>query len=414
MKKVHINKSLLAPILFFVLTCFWLYYQLSDFLVIVIAFFAFYVLFIMAKGKSLLGSNSLNKRIVIGIIVLALYVFCISVVHFFAGENADNFKSLINSMIIFLLIMSCFFAGYNSSLLRTDQQILKAISILALINSLVNLYSWFIFTGGVVGRYNFSSIITHSVSANIGLSIIGALLFLSRAIDGKKINYLFFLICASNAIIIVTRQKQILFIVYLLLFVLICNKKEKNLNKAIGRIVVLLFACLAAFFIFKDAILTSLSTYKFLFDAEGRDSIERSLAAKDSIEMFNNTLGFGVGLGGFSSYSKYTVLASPHNGFYSILSEVGIVGILYIVLLILLVAVIFFRTIKQKNQKTIYAIAIILLLEVVTLFVSNCTFLPPVNERTYYLDCAIIWIFLGILIGIIDSRKVAKYDQISN
>lgn len=165
MKKVHINKSLLAPILFFVLTCFWLYYQLSDFLVIVIAFFAFYVLFIMAKGKSLLGSNSLNKRIVIGIIVLALYVFCISVVHFFAGENADNFKSLINSMIIFLLIMSCFFAGYNSSLLRTDQQILKAISILALINSLVNLYSWFIFTGGVVGRYNFSSIITHSVSA---------------------------------------------------------------------------------------------------------------------------------------------------------------------------------------------------------------------------------------------------------
>lgn len=312
-------------------------------------------------------------------------------------DKGELFNIFINGIsVLFYAVTGLLTGEYLGENGKTNTAI-KAVALIGLYNSIINIYSWIVQTGGVVGRYNFHSIINMSVSANIGISVLGALLFFSGPFKKKYFNVIGFIICASNAIIVITRMKQVTLVLYLLMFFWLYNRSQqaagRRVQRVIGALIVVCFLCL----LLQEQLSTSLKFYSTLFDSSNSDNIQRDLARLDAKNLFNKTYGFGVGYGNFNVFSENTILASPHGGFYSILSEEGIPGlILYFSMTIFGIRDCYINAFMSNNKELI-AVSVAVTISLALFFISNSSFFPPANERAYYLECIIYWCFLGLL-----------------
>lgn len=321
--------------------------------------------------------------------------------------NHQKLKIGVNVLTTICLIYSALKTGVYFTERGLEKKIIKFIMYLGLYNSIMNLYSWFITTGGTVGRYNFYSIINESVSSNIGLSVLGSLLFLSTDNLKKRLKYFGFIICASNVLIIITREKQVLFLCYMLVYVWALNNNDKRINRKLFRVMLLVFFIVLVYLIFYETVQTSLNTYSSLLDLSQLDNVERNLAVRDSVNMLKTSRGIGVGYGNYSLFSEFTTLATPHSGFYSILSELGFIGLLIVGICFFHILRVCFFMLLKNSEKIYYSLSIYLIFSIILFIISNTNFFPPPNERAYYLECVICWLFVGILDVLYKGRKLS-------
>lgn len=331
------------------------------------------------------------------IILFTLYTIIQFVVVSSVTQNGDLFKVFINGLTVLFYATTGLLTGeYLGEKGKTNAAI-EAVALIGLYNSIINIYSWIAQTGGVVGRYNFHSIINMSVSANIGISVLGALLFFSGPFKKNYFNVIGFIVCASNAIIVITRMKQVTLVLYLLMFFWLYNRSEQAAGRRVQRVVGALIVVCFISLLLQDQLSTSLKLYSRLFDASNLDNIQRDLASLDAKNLFNKTCGFGIGYGGFNVFRENTILASPHGGFFSILSEEGMPGlILYFSLIIFGIRDCYINAF-MSNNKGLIAVSVAVFLSLALFFMSNSCYFPPASEKFYYLECAIYWCFLGLL-----------------
>lgn len=381
---VSVVKSLLAFNLFV-----FLFFKQVDKLTIPLSFVWFFFLFFMTK-------NEKNIKAMNALFFVCLYSIAIAFVYFFGGTQ--SLIVLFNDVTVYLIIYCSIASSMYLSRKNQGDYIIKLIILIGLINSLANIYSWVTITGGAVGRYNFASIINGSVSGNIEISVIAALLILSFSFNKKTEKWVLFAICSSNVLIILTRRIQVIYIIYIIFYVFCINHKEKRLSKTVNRLLVLIIIAILLFVTFQSVFETIFSQFYNLFDSNRADQIQRTLATRDAIEMFNSSHWLGVGYGNYALNTKYTDLASPHGGFFSILSEQGIIGMVFTLLFLFNLVKLSMWSAFEYNSNTVIAAAIITGVSALMFFTSNFTFLPPPNERAYYLGCCIGWLLIGYLI----------------
>ena len=234
-----------------------------------------------------------------------------------------------------------------------------------------------------------------------------SLLIVSTDYKNKILKYVLFVICASNILFIITRQKQVLFFVYLLLYFFVTIFHESNKTKLFFKKSALFVGSLLFVFLLIYRFDTFKDLFNNLFDSGKVDNIERQLAISDSVNMFSESSFLGVGYGNYSLFKTKTELASPHNGFFSVLAEFGVVGVAASFVLVSLSIIYSFKIFSAKIEKHYYAMAIVLLLSALLFFISNFEFLPPPNERAYYLECSIVWSFLGM----VSCKIKEQYDK---
>ena len=374
------------------LLAFFFYYQLKGVVYIVaLLWFFFFVFFNRSREKN---------WVTLFFIFLFIINFFATVVSFLNSGSMFIARVFLNATIYFCSGFAFFKYGClsNYSDNKTPHTIVFVCA-LGLLNSFINLATWFFTTGGVISRYNFSSPINHSVSAGIGLSLIAAMLFLGLIKKHKIFGLFGFAVCSSNLLIILTRKTQLIFLLSLFLFFLIFLVKAKSL-KTKATIILFAFAILGiVFFTFRNHLSSLISQFTKLYSLSGQDTIERNFAKEDSIALFKSSLGLGVGYGLFSSFSSFTILASAHNGFYAFLSEFGIAGVVLMFAFILQISIVSFCVVKKTSNILIWSISILILAIIYSFFIANSYLFPPANETAYFLENGIYWFLIGYLVS---------------
>lgn len=344
--------------------------------------------------------NTEGKWIFISLFVVIIFPTMIKHT-IYADVNIVDIKILFNRFIfIFTIYIGYIFGDSIKNIPEQIDKVMNFIIMLFFINATVNVYTWYIETGGVISRYNFISPITLNPSAGISFSSLGFFLSLENLKDKKKRYIIVPIIFLTNIFIIVTRKEQLLFILTLVLYIVIKVKLIKKLDKKIFKIMfisIFTIICIGLFKTFGD---TYSKYYSNLFSKDGADMMARKYARYEAINMFRENPIFGVGFGNYALNTRgMTVLQSAHNGMFSILSELGITGFLIfsLICIFLLKSVINLFRKKRLYDKYNIVFVIVITLNILTTFISNSVFLPPPSEKVYYLYAIIMWMIIGII-----------------
>lgn len=300
------------------------------------------------------------------------------------------------------------YRGNEEGIRRIIRFMVNLISIYALIN----IIAWAGQTRGVVGRYNFVPGIGLSPGIAIQWCILGFILQLS-IINGYRrigLQILKLIILFISILIIVSRRNQIMFLIVLFLYLLLSYR-------GITRLKILAFSIilLASFWYLTQPLLdvTFFDTYQKLSENQSDDLLIRRDIIGSALDIFSNNILFGVGYGMFAGYNTVTVfnagaklyLASPHNGFVSILAEMGLVGFIVNILIIKQIinrlhrSRILISAIDIEDYKVITAIFVFLTTNIILVFISNYLLLPPPSEYSYYGIAFVCWLLIGIVLS---------------
>jgi O-antigen ligase len=329
--------------------------------------------------------------------------------------NGLYFKVTLNG--VFALLMFGFAYSYGKMIANYKMllhSIIISIIFLCLINAVANIAQWVISTGGVIGRYNFKPPLVPSQGTSIGYSILGFLLLLSTDLIKKKIYKLLFLsLLALSILIIVTRQAQLSFGLILILYFTL--KSERFSFVSIFKFFLVSLFLGGSFY----------SLYEFLdisdlflqaSDSDSVDFIVRLEAYTEAYRIFSEHIVFGVGYGLFSLYNQifvkvageFVFLASAHNGLISIAAESGIVGVIIIFILIFIIIKKIFKArakllfLNHQKFNFVNAILAMVLINTISLFISNFFLFPPPSEYSYIGISFITWLFIGVSCGLVE------------
>lgn len=345
------------------------------------------------------------------------------------GNKPDSLYSKVALNGFFSLIILLFAYNFGKLIGKSylyTKRFIQAIICFAFINSLVNIFQWFIQTGGMIGRYNFDPLLIPSQGASIGFSILGFLYLYStnelELFKNKIIRNTLLSILAFSVIIIISRQAQISFIIILMLYKLFTLKKLSitTLVKLIGSLVVFV---LALVFIYLQLDLSEL--FVNAANADSIDVIVRLESFNEATRIFYDNLILGVGYGMYSLYSQVQVyvagelvfLASAHNGLASVFSEMGIVGVLLngIFMIAIINEILKSRKMHRKNSSLLYKFINVILayniIGIISFFVSNYYLLPPSSEYIYMGITFIIWASIGVSKSSIEFKNSLNHKE---
>lgn len=361
-----------------------------------------------------------NKKITIDSNLKIIIIFFVSIVFSFVWNIINNnnnitilqyFKVFTNDIVWFLLVFISYYLGKSIAYDRTkENNIINFTLNLFFFNAVVSIIAWIVQTGGTIGRYNFISPITQSVSAGVGLSLIGFFLALSFEEKNKIILYLYEAVFIFNILIIVTRKVQIAFLLFFVYyyFLKFLNIKSNKIAIILGMVV---FLVLTIFLGYEYIDIYS-DYYTNIFSERGQDMLYRDTAQEAAIYMFNNSPIFGVGYGMFGLNNNFAYLGitlnSAHNGLYAILSECGALGLVCIIALFINIILQSHKVLKNNIETKFSDISYIVLIRG-TMFLSlvaNFKLFPPSTERSYYIEGFVLWIMIGII-----SSRANNFDS---
>ena len=334
------------------------------------------------------------------------------------GEYPSNLyiKMCLNGFLVILLSYYSFLIG---SLINGDasllQNILRLIVNFAFILALVNVCTWLVSTGGIVGRYNFTPILISSYGINILWSILGFLLLLADLDKFKVIslNSLKLLVFLLSIIIIMSRLNQLVFVVSVLLYYL---QRLGGISKfkVIG---LFIFVTIVPYIFLRRLSSQALSSYTALLSFKNEDYLIRLSTISNSLKIFYDNLLTGVGYGMFNGYNTSHIivqrtkvnLGSPHNGLISILAETGLIGLLVNIGLLRHVLRGVISSVKRYAHKYDFTVAIkvFIVVNIILLLVSNYFLLPPPSEYNYVGISIVSWLLIG---GILSLNSTSSFQ----
>lgn len=331
-----------------------------------------------------------------------------------SGEKPDYlyFKIALNGVFLILTALLAFSIGL---LYKGDEMAIRKIIIfivnLITFNAFINVITWLIQTGGVIGRYNFSPPIIPSFGVNIQWSIIGFILQLSNVKNNRKFDYtsMKLIILFLSILIIQSRQNQLLFVIILFYYLYLISKNASKLKVAAFALIVIISTIYFASSIFS---VDTIALYQNSFDSQGDDILTRKAVFFSALNMFKDNILTGIGYGMFAGYNTTLVyntsvehiLYSPHNGFMAILSEMGLIGMAINLVLA-------FKIIKRlkiinrnnylynKGNNYVVAIYVFIFVNVFSSLVSNYFLFPPPSEFSYYGIAFVSWLLIGIVLS---------------
>jgi O-antigen ligase len=327
------------------------------------------------------------------------------------GNSPKNlyFKVMFNGTVALIFYYHAYNFGkilsYSSKLFLI---FINIIIIICLINACANITEWFNVTGGIIGRYNFTPPLVPSNGVSISYSVLGFLMVYSvgNFINWiRKLKYVLLLILLFSILIIITRQAQITFLLILILYTIL-KKSEISILFIIKLFFGFLFIGGLIFFLYNYLNLTEL-----FLESSSKDSIDylvRIDAINEGLRIFDQNKLFGIGYGMYPLHTKsffqvagdLVVLLSPHNGFVSVICEMGIIGLICSFLLMGLSVRIFLIAKRQSFSHLIKRNFSIMLLSIsiiniISFFISNFYLLPPPSEYEYFANSFFIWIATG-------------------
>lgn len=370
------------------------------------------------------GILILGLWVFIGFLINARYASDVEQTYFYTSGNLVPFlyyKICLNGSLYFFIIYFAYrFGVVVSSDRNRIKNLILLVVILTSINSFANLCLWLIQTGGAIGRYNFDTPITGSPGISAQLSTIGFFLGLAllKYYDRgarKLLLLVMMLLLFSNIVIIFTRQSQVTFFIIGLFYYLI-SKKITFVRLftliCLGTVVLTLFIGFITLSGNSDVYLSVNST-------EATDVTIRFITISSAWDMFVNNPIFGIGFGMFSGHNKAaiyitgveTYLASPHNGFFAILAEVGVLGMIIYLIMNIIVLSVLNKTRKNLTDPFLkHLSSLIFIMQLIwslSFFISNSNLFGPPSEYSYMSMSFISWILIGIVIG---SNKVKQIE----
>ncbi len=350
-------------------------------------------------------------------VVFFLYNIVVYIINYQYAEILElNYKSINSSKSNYVYIKTAlnglfsiliFFIAYNTGkylkISKTSIYLfLKFLLILCLINSVSNIYTWFVSTGGVVGRYNFTPVLVPSQGVSVQYSILGFLILLSSGnnlIEKIQTRIIVLVIFFVSIIIIFSRQPQILFVAILVYYYYLNSDRHNRIKK----IMYVILIPLVSFVIYSIySILGLLDIFQQSLDSDSIDVLVRIASFNEALRIFFDNFFFGTGHGMFALYNELIipvageqgVMTSPHNGLASCFSELGIIGLLCILFLLVTIYNLVFKynSVKSSLLKMLMSMYFVYTL---SLFISNFFLLPPPSEYIYYANAYVFWLLIG-------------------
>lgn len=371
-------------------------------------FFSFIFPIVFLFNIKTVSSIYSNKLVLLFFCVIIITIILNSIINLNTGfvNTIDAVKILLNSFASVLLGILFYTIGRKSyGNVDSFQRILLLFNHFFFVNAALNLNSWIQQTGGVVGRYNFISPLTLSVTGYIYLSVIG--FFLTAFFQKNTIvRFVYCLVFLSNIIIIVNRQQQLLFVLYLITFISFSGKVINTIRAFLMFCLLLvLFVYIASTIVPKFEVYSS--NYTALFTPFSDDVLSRKITHEFSVTLFRSRPLIGIGYGMFSLLNRATykehVLASSHSGFYDLIAEFGYVGILMVLFLYFLVVKNCFILFQERINSLEKFSIVIVLGSLLSLYFFHLVILPPPSHKVYYIHTSLIW----FLIGFIDQSALA-------
>lgn len=419
---MRINKQLLIALMLFI--GLWLQYHIGA-----ISYLLFFgAALVVFSNSSYLNIIRKNRVILaLGFVIATSYIYNLQnyelITHNHAYKTGNYMPMLYlkiagNGLILFICALFAYAWGYklvhNRNLLLS---FFKSINLLFLINSFVSIITWFLQTGGIIERYNFVSPIDNSPSLSATFAVWGILITLSiRKFSVSTLIFLLFFFI--NIVIVVTRMNQVVFIISMVYLYFLNTQKSKNkqlkyLFFVVGFLLIILLGGKIISFYF--------GYYSNMFAEDSYDMLSRQSSILAAWDIFKKSPFLGVGYGMFGPYNmnefRGSILESPHNGFFAILSELGLVGMGVVIVL-------FYRMIKvtrpriihitEPLQRKIRNMSIVnLRIMIISFPLANFILLPPPSERIYYFSALFTWVLFGIVQAQYDYSFLTNNDNLN-
>ena len=360
------------------------------------------------------------SKLYLSISIISILVLISFIINFFervidGSETSDFLKLSI------LGLSTCFLFFSTSLIINTlkinDKQKINFLFYIVLagsVNAAITLSYWFITTGGVFERYNYTPPISDSSGIQIYYMMFAMFSAISLYNNRNRLSsikmmiiYLAAGLCFLNMTTVMAREPWVIFIFSLFINWYITSKKSYLYKRLFGSVTFLFI-----FFI----IYTVFSELNFLSDIillESGDSAASSFIRIqmfiDSLNLFFSNPYFGVGYGTFSLNTDLVVqltggtkvyVNTPHNGLILIAAELGVLGVISIFFFCYCVLKDLYKTMIYSNSNISRSISslmfsVILLLSFDQL-ITNSIFFPPPGERSAVQLSFLVWMFISV------------------
>jgi hypothetical protein len=306
-------------------------------------------------------------------------------------------KIFLNGFVLIFIFYTAYNYGLYSFYNRTFRfQVYRYIVFLGTFSALVNIIVWVKETGMVISRYNFVSPIYNSPSGGIFIIMISVFLA-TEYVSNRYLKTGIYFVAILNSIIIVTKSSQLLFIA---LFITYMVLKYMNISRSrINVLITVIFVVSIGMFLSDNIFNTYSNYYRVLFEDNSYDNMIRTITTNTALELFYTNPVLGIGYGMFGAHNnvvyKGITLGSPHNAFYSILSEWGVVGLLLMISLLAYILIMILKILNNKPNNYDIVVSIYLLSTIALFPIGNWALYPPPSETAYLLYGFVIWMFIG-------------------
>jgi hypothetical protein len=369
------------------------------------------------------------SRLYLSITIISILVLTSFSINFFervidGSETSEFLKlSILGLSTCFLFFSTAFIIN---SFKITDKQKINFLFYIVLaggVNATITLSYWFITTGGVFERYNYTPPISDSNGIQIYHMMFAVFSSIALYRNRKRLSstkrmiiYLAAGLCFLNMTTVMVREAWVIFIVSLFINWYITSTKSYLYKRLLGSI---------AFPLMFVSIYIVFSKFNFLDDIislksgdSAASSIIRMQMIMDSLNLFFSNPYFGVGYGTFSLNADLAVqltggtkvyVNSPHNALILMAAELGALGVISVFFFCYCVLKDLYKTMIFTNSNISRSISslmfsVILLLSFDQL-VSNSFLFPPPVERSAVQLSFLVWVFISVALSNSNSNQ---------
>lgn len=398
-------------------------------------------------GWLLTGSRWRTVSRVERVLYLFLFVVIASSVYnsFFPFEQQKAFVGSLGLTIDFLFFRLTFYgvmtvlmviAIYRlvSSSLRARadlERVVNGIIGCGAVNAFITTVYWLVTTGGTFDRYNYVPPIEGSQGIHLNYMSVVFLLSFALIVSGQvtKRRMTWLVVAMSLAgfsiLTVMVRQGWVSLVLSLLIFVALIWGRLSHRWKKRAVMFSGAVAGVAAYFVLVKFRALLAEQFLELFSLAGSDSDQGSLLMRfalvqHGLEVFREHPILGVGFGHYPAYSAVpifvsgaeTFVSSPHNGVVTIAAETGIAGLLALAglsYLLLREGVHAYRLSRDGYTNAVVAAVLSLLIVIiVSQFISNSLILPLPAERSVTQCSLIFWSLFGMVAAV---RRAEYLDR---
>lgn len=301
------------------------------------------------------------------------------------------------------------------------------------INAVITIGAWFVQTGGVFDRYNYMPPLEESQGIHLNymslVFLIAFALWTSGAISRtKKMGLIVTMALTGFSILtVMVRQGWIMFIISLLLYLGLSWKNLASIWRLRATVLLIVFLAGGLYFAITQYQGIIQEQFAEIFDsAEESDFNQGSVLMRLSLlehayDLFKTHPVIGIGYGHYPAYSTASIIvtgqekfvSSPHNGILTIAAEMGIVGLFFYFCLCTYIISDSLATVRYADtgiaRNISAAILSLIVVSIVSQFISNSTILPLPTERSITQSSFILWFLIGLVVNI--KNRIVKSNE---